>query len=220
MGAGYYESEHRAYGFELPPLAERMDRLEEALQICRAMFTEESPTFEGRYYRIEGALNYPRPVQPGGPPILVGGSGERRSLRLVAQYADMCNLLYGDLHSTRHKLGVLERHCAAVGRDPGEILKTRHSIVMIAQHRSEVEIRLADMMARMAQANPGFDPDAARRGLIVGDVDSVVEQVGAYLDAGLDGLTVILRDAHDLEPVTVVGEALTKAFGAHRLVKQ
>jgi alkanesulfonate monooxygenase SsuD/methylene tetrahydromethanopterin reductase-like flavin-dependent oxidoreductase (luciferase family) len=145
-----------------PADGQAMDRLEEALQVCRAMFTEESPTFQGRYYRIEGALNYPRPVQPGGPPILVAGSGERRSLRLVAQYADMCNLLYGDLHTTRHKLGVLEKHCAAVGRDPREIIKTRHSIVMLAQNRSEVEIQLAGMMERMAKANPGFDPEAAR----------------------------------------------------------
>jgi F420-dependent oxidoreductase-like protein len=218
IGAGYYEAEHRAYGFDLPPVAERMDRLEEALQVCRAMFTEEAPTFEGRYYRIEGAINMPRPVQPGGPPILVGGSGERRTLRLAAQYADICNFLPGDLATTRHKLGVLEQHCAAVGRDPGQILKTQHSPVMIAQSRAEAETRLAGMMAGMAKAHPGFDPEAARRSLVVGDVDGVVEQVGAYLDAGLDGLTIVIRDAHDLEPVTLVGEALTRAFGPRQPV--
>ena len=216
IGAGYYEPEHRAYGFDLPPIAERMDRLGEALQICRSMFTEEAPSFEGRYYRIEGALNYPRPVQPGGPPILVGGSGERRTLRLVAQYADMCNLILGDLATTRHKLGVLADHCARVGRDPGRILKTRNSPVLIARSRAEAEARLAGMLAGMATALPGFDSEAARRGLIVGDVNSVVEQVGAYLDAGLDGLILAIRDLHDPEPVALIGEALTKAFGAHR----
>ena len=218
IGAGYYEAEHRAYGFDLPPIAERMDRLGEALQICRSMFTEEAPSFEGRYYRIERALNYPRPVQPGGPPILVGGSGERRTLRLVARYADMCNLILGDLATTRHKLGVLAQHCAAVGRDPGQILKTRNSPVMLAQSRTEAEARLAGMLAGMAKAHPGFDPEAARRGLIVGDVDGVVEQVGAYLEAGLDGLTLAIRDLHDPEQVALIGEALTKAFGTHQPV--
>jgi F420-dependent oxidoreductase-like protein len=213
IGAGYYEPDHRAYGFDLPPVAERMDRLEEALKICRAMFGEEAPSFQGRYYRIEGALNNPRPVQPGGPPILVGGNGERRTLRLVAEYADMCNFLGVDLPAIRHKLGVLAGHCAAVGRDPGEIVKTRHSPVMLARSRAEAEGRLAGLLAGMAKARPDFDPEMARRGLIVGDVDGVVEQVGAYLDAGLDGLTVIIREAHELEPVARVGEALSRAFG-------
>src|SRR5205085_567284 len=116
---------------------------------------------------------------------------------------------------TRHKLEVLEQHCAAVGRDPTQILKTRHSPVMIGQSRPEVEARLAGMLAGMAKARPDFDPEAARRGLIVGDVDDVVEQVGMYLEAGLDGLTIILRESHQLEPVARVGEALAKAFGAH-----
>src|SRR5207237_4629205 len=86
IGAAWYDVEHEGLGVDFPPVGERMDRLEEALRICRAMFTEERPTFEGRYYRIEEARNLPRPVQEGGPPIMVGGGGEKRTLRLVAQY--------------------------------------------------------------------------------------------------------------------------------------
>src|SRR5438445_5174452 len=119
IGAAWNEDEHRGYGYEFPPVGERLSRLEEALQICRAMFREESPSFDGRYYRIRGATNVPRPVQRGGPPILVGGGGERRTLRLVARYADACNIS-GDAQAIRHKVAVLERHCAELERDCSE----------------------------------------------------------------------------------------------------
>ena len=92
IGAAWHDVEHDALGFDFPPVKERMDRLEEAVQICRAMFREETPTFEGRYYSIDDARNVPRPIQAGGPPIMIGGGGEKRTLRLVAQYADMCNV--------------------------------------------------------------------------------------------------------------------------------
>jgi F420-dependent oxidoreductase-like protein len=124
IGAAWYDVEHEGLGFEFPPVKERFERLEEALQICRAMFTEDRPTFEGRHSRISEARNLPRPVRPGGPPIMVGGSGEKRTLRLVAQYADLCNL-FGDPTTISHKLEVLHRHCADVGRDPAEITTTR-----------------------------------------------------------------------------------------------
>ena len=108
IGAAWNQDEHAGYGFAFPPVAERMERLEEALQICRAMFSEEAPSFAGRHYAIAGALNLPRPIRPGGIPILVGGGGERKTLRLVAMYADACNL-FGDVATIRHKLEALNR---------------------------------------------------------------------------------------------------------------
>jgi F420-dependent oxidoreductase-like protein len=122
LGAAWNEDEHAGYGFDFPGAGERLDRLEEALQICRAMFTGTAPSFEGRHYRINEVLNNPKPIR-GRIPVLVGGGGEKRTLRLVAQYADACNL-FGDPGQVRHKLDVLDRHCADVGRDPAEITKT------------------------------------------------------------------------------------------------
>src|SRR5436190_23649748 len=120
IGAAWYEEEHVGLGFDFPPVRERMDRLEEALQVLQAMFTEAAPSFDGAYYRLDGAKNVPRPVRPGGPPILVGGDGEKRTLRLVAEYADFCNI-HGGPDYVRHKLDVLRNHCRDVGRDYDEL---------------------------------------------------------------------------------------------------
>jgi F420-dependent oxidoreductase-like protein len=122
IGAAWNDDEHAGYGYDFPPARERLDRLEEALQIARAMFIETAPSFTGQHYRINEVLNNPKPIR-GHIPILIGGSGEKRTLRLVAQYGDACNL-FGDPDTVRHKLEVLERHCADVGRDPAEITKT------------------------------------------------------------------------------------------------
>src|SRR5205085_7759805 len=123
-GAAWFEKEHDGYGVPFPPARERLDRLEEAVQICRAMFTEDKASFEGRYYRVHDAINHPRPVRAGGIPILVGGGGERRTLQIVARHADACNI-FGSPTEVAHKLEVLEHHCDAAGRDPAEITKTR-----------------------------------------------------------------------------------------------
>ena len=122
LGAAWNDDEHAGYGYDFPPAGERLDRLEEALQICRAMFTEPAPSFEGRHYRVQSVLNNPKPIR-GRIPVLIGGGGEKRTLRLVARYGDACNL-FGDPDAVRHKLDVLERHCADVDRDPAEITKT------------------------------------------------------------------------------------------------
>jgi F420-dependent oxidoreductase-like protein len=208
IGAAWNDEEHAGYGFAYPPIGERLDRLEEALQICRAMFTQEAPSFSGRHYTLTQALNFPRPIRPGGIPILVGGGGERRTLALVAKYADACNI-FGDLPTVAHKLEVLERHCEAVGRDPATITKTRLGGLAIAESAQD-----ADRKGREMARARGMDEERYAGYVIAGDPDGVCEQVGAYLDAGLDGLIFNMHDAQDLEPVRLAGETLTKAFGA------
>ena len=125
------------YGFPFPPIRERMDRLEEALAIIKAMFTEERPTFHGTYYRIERAFNVPRPVQPGGPKILVGGGGEQRTLRIAAKYADMTHWFALGLDALKHKTEVLERYCEEIGRDPSTIERTAGAPVIVTETEAE-----------------------------------------------------------------------------------
>jgi F420-dependent oxidoreductase-like protein len=119
LGAAWFEREHRLYGWEFPPVRERLDRLEDALQLLPLMWGPGSPRFEGKTIVVEEATCYPRPLQER-VPLLVGGSGEKRTLKLVARYADACNFV-GDAERVRHKLTVLRSHCEAVGRDPASI---------------------------------------------------------------------------------------------------
>ena len=207
IGAAWYEDEHRAYGFAFPPLAERFDRLREALEIIRAMFTEESATFAGEHYRVEGVLNNPRPLR-GDIPILVGGSGERKTLRLVAQYADGCNIM-GDPGRARHLLGVLREHCDAVGRDPDEITKTRLGTLAIARTHEEAERLLAAWPDR---AN--LPEESLRMVLTLGDTDEVGEKVRELVDAGVEAFIFHLPNPYDLDAVGLAGETLTRAVVA------
>jgi F420-dependent oxidoreductase-like protein len=207
IGGAWNDDEHAGYGFEMPSIGKRLDRLEEALQICRAMFTQAEPSFSGAYYRIDAALNVPRPLRPAGIPILVGGSGEKRTLALVAKYADACNV-FGDVETVRHKLAVLDSHCEAIGRDPATITKTRLGGLVIAASSEE-----AARKGRAMAAARGMDEERYRGYAVEGDPDSVCEQVAAYLDAGLDGMIFNMHDAQDLEPVALAGQTLTRAFG-------
>ncbi len=125
IGAAWNEEEHRGLGVPFPPTAERFERLEEALQIAHQMWSGDDRPFDGRHYRLERPLNSPRSVQKPHPPILIGGSGERKTLRLVAQYGDACNLYVPmGRDQVRHKLEVLREHCREVGRPYEQIEKT------------------------------------------------------------------------------------------------
>jgi len=124
IGAAWYEREHLAYGVPFPPVSERFERLEETLQICHQMWSDDDGPYEGTYYRLAETICSPRPVSSPHPPVLIGGSGEKKTLRLVARYADACNLFATEPTEVAHKLEVLERHCADEDRDPATIQKT------------------------------------------------------------------------------------------------
>ena len=176
IGAAWYDVEHEGLGFDFPPAGERLDRLEEALQICRAMFTEETPSFVGTYYRIHEARNLPRPVQPGGPPILVGGGGERRTLQLVARYADMTNI-FGDAATVAHKVDVLRGHCTAIGRDPAEVTVSRLSTLVLTASVEET-VATKDFLRQVVGEEP--------TGSDVGTPDELVARVEELADAGVE----------------------------------
>src|SRR3989441_10925015 len=123
IGAGWYEHEYRAYGYPFPDGPERLRQLREALQVIHAMWEQEEATFEGQYYHVRGAINQPKGVQKPHIPILIGGSGEKVTLKLVAQYGDACNLS-GDLETIKRKFAVLKDHCGTVGHDYESIHRT------------------------------------------------------------------------------------------------
>jgi F420-dependent oxidoreductase-like protein len=204
IGAAWYDVEHEGLGVDYPPVGERMDRLEEAVQICRLMFTEERPSFEGRYYRIKEARNIPRPVQAGGPKIMIGGSGPKRTLRAVAKYADMCNV-FGGPDTLRKNINILQGHCADVGRDPAEIKVTRLGSLFLARSADEADELRKSVAGAMGE-------EWAREAATFGDADSVGEQVQALVDAGADELIFNLPLANGPDEVTTAGEVLKKAL--------
>ena len=210
IGAAWNEDESRAYGFEFPPIGERMNRLEEALRICRAMLDAPTAEVEGRYYRVAGAHNVPRPVRDR-VPILVGGGGERRTLRLVARHADMCNIL-GDPATLRHKLEVLGEHCAAEGRDIGEIVKTAHAgTVVIDETDAGVRRRLEAFAASAPPLLRGLGVDDLSQRLVAGTPDRVTERLRELLEAGADGLTMRVANVEDLGPIELAAAAALEA---------
>jgi F420-dependent oxidoreductase-like protein len=204
IGAAWFEAEHQAYGFRFPPLKERFEHLEDTLRIARAMFTQERPTVEGTHHRVDGVLNNPRPLR-GDIPILIGGSGERKTLRLVAQYGDGCNL-FGDVERVRHLLGVLDRHCEDVGRDPSEITRTRMAGVLIAATNEAAEKK------KQAAAAAGVAQERLDT-MLLGEPDAVAEAAAAYKEAGIQGMTVTLPDTWDLETIALTGKTLSAVFG-------
>ena len=177
IGAAWNEDEHAGYGFEYPPIGRRMDRLEEAVQIARLMFTEERPSFEGRFYKIDRALNVPRPLQKGGPKILIGGGGEKRTLRILAQHGDMGHWFGGPVEELKRKRAVFEEHCAAVGRNPSEVT------ILLG-----VGLVLTDD-DRQAKAIMDSLPPERRAMVRAARFDQAAEILQPYLDAGFGGFT-------------------------------
>ena len=124
IGAAWNEDESRGLGLPFPPTAERFERLEEAIRICLQMWSDDDGSFDGKHYHLARTLNSPQPLTRPRPPILIGGGGEKKTLRLVAQYADSCNIAFYNPDEAAHKLEVLRGHCADVGRNYDEIEKT------------------------------------------------------------------------------------------------
>lgn len=202
IGAAWHDTEHVAFGVDFPSAGERLDRLEEALQICRAMFTEDAPSFTGKHYSVERVKNLPRPIRPDGIPIMVGGGGEQRTLRLVAQYADQCNVA-GDLDTVRHKLDVLRKHCDDVGRDFSEIRTTRLASLFLTDDADATEEHhrmLVDLAGEEFAAS-----------CTIGTDDQVVEEVAVMVEAGIQEPIFNLPFA-DAATIRRAGELLSKTF--------
>lgn len=197
LGAAWHEPEFTAYGWPFPPLKERMEMLEEATQIVSLMLSRSPATFTGKHYSIKDAFNDPQPVQKPRPPIMIGGSGERVTLKLVAKYADFCNV-GGDPATVAQKYSVIRQHCAPVGRPFNEITRSNNIGILLAQNEAELQ--------RKKSKYHNF-------GDIQGTPEMLVDLLAEYAKAGSQYVTFYMADAEDIEPLLLLGEAVLPYVG-------
>ncbi len=206
IGCGWFEKEHLDLGFEFGTFGDRFEKLEEALQIIIPMLRSERVSFSGKHYRVQDAINSPAPISK--IPVMIGGQGEKKTLRMVAQYADESNLV-GDNAAIPRKLEVLAEHCERLGRDRSEITVTKLQMIAVAPTQEELD---ADFAA-IAETKGWTDAHiaAAKGALITGDPDTVGEILQDAVAAGLDGLTVDLPvNGHNPERIELLGEIANK----------
>ena len=201
IGAGWKEDEYIAYGYKFPSARVRIEQLEEAVQIIREMWTETKATFEGKYYRIRDAICSPRPKPI--PPIMIGGGGERLTLRVVARHADWWNLPNASRETFKHKLEVLESHCEEVGRNPEDIKKTLGNMVAIAETRGEAR--------RIAVESPFTQPGSLEN-FIIGDPDAVVKGIQGYVELGVEHFILRFLDFPETSGARLFAEKVIPEF--------
>jgi F420-dependent oxidoreductase-like protein len=204
IGAAWNEEEAAAYGIPFPSTSERFQRLEEAVQIIHKMWTEDRASFKGQFYQIQDAYCNPKPIQKPHPPILIGGSGERKTLKLVAKYADACNI-FGSPETVKKKLGILRDHCKAVGRNYDSIVKTKLGSVIIDNDSDALKQRLA-------QSFKGVPPERLNEFIMVGTPEEIHKKIEAFRDVGVDQMIVSFERGRELEGLKIFGEGVSKNF--------
>lgn len=214
IGAGWFELEHTAYGVEFGTFTDRFQKLEEALQIVIPMLRGERPTFTGARYAVVDAMNEPPPISR--IPVMIGGGGERKTLRMVAQYADESNLICAPADVAR-KLEALEAHCERLGRDRSEITVSWQRSACIAPTMDEAMAELADMFRRRGVDLESMSEESRARaigGFAVGDPDTVAAQFASELQLGVDGFTInAVANGHIPERVALLGETVSAVIG-------
>lgn len=206
IGAAWFETEHRMYGIPFPPVGERVSRLGEALEVIRRLWTEAEASFEGRFYRLDKARCEPKPVQRPHPPIMIGGGGEKRMLRLVARHADMWNW-FGPVDDFRRKIAILRDHCAAVGRDPAAIEITWAGAAKVLPAGGDRRAALETIAKAWGQT-----PDEVDGRSLVGTADRVAERVRAYADLGVRHLILSTVGGFDAESITRFAQEVAPRF--------
>jgi len=202
LGAGWYEQEYLAYGYDFPPIATRLAQLEEALQICKLMWGAETATFVGRHYRVQDAWCNPKPVQKPHPPIMIGGGGEKVLLRIAARHADRWNF-GGSVADFRRKIAILDAHCRAIGRDPSSIEKTWFGNILIEADEERLQQRLAKRAARGAGQMPQG---------IVGTPKKVIESIEEYSALGVTHFIAMFGRVENLGATELFAREVMPAF--------
>jgi F420-dependent oxidoreductase-like protein len=206
LGAGWMEEEYRAYGYPFPSIRVRLEQLEEALVVIKLLLSEQRASFQGKYYSVADAPNNPKPVQRPRPPILIGGAGEKRLLRIVAEHADIWNCPNNAALELERKLEVLERHCQAVGRDPREIEVSEQCIVVLGRNDDDVSAKL-----EAARATLGSIFDIERTALI-GTPERLITAIQARRQRGVTFFTMLFSDFNAPETLELFAEKVAPAF--------
>ena len=205
LGAAWYEDEHQQYGYDFPAIGVRMDMLDDACRIVHALWTQERATVEGKHFAVRDALCEPKPLQDP-MPLWIGGSGERRTLRIVAEHATGWNTFFGDLAEYQHKLDVLARHCADVGRDPAEIRKQ----VVLRAVLDDTEAGARDRLREQA-AIRGVDAEQYGEGMIVGTPEQCAERLTGHRDVGVGDFLVSGRPPADTRTIELFAREVAPA---------
>lgn len=201
IGAGWYEHEYWAYGYAFPDVPTRLRHLRDALRIIHAMWTQEEAVVAGNDHQVNGAINQPKGVQRPHIPLLIGGGGERVTLKLVAQYADACNLSYVDVTELAHKLSVLKKHCEEIGRDYESIRRTVLLMCAIAETEEEA-YALTQSLPFRRKIPLEKVPEQA----LVGTPNMIKQRIAAYEKAGAQEIILYLPDAKDLKSVRLFAQ--------------
>ena len=198
IGSGWYEHEYKAYGYPYPDAPERLRYLREAVQVIHAMWTQEEAVFEGQYYQVRGAINQPKGVQKPHIPLLIGGGGEKVTLKLVAQYGDACNV-NGDIETLKHKFAVIKQHCETVGRDYESIRRTASAICAIGETEEEA---LATIPAEMRRR---FGDRI--QGAMIGTPDTIRQRLAEYEAAGVHELLLTFANRTNLDSIQLFAKS-------------
>jgi F420-dependent oxidoreductase-like protein len=213
LGAAWNEMEHEQYGIAFPRLGVRMDMLDEACRIVRALWTEERATVEGSHFSVRDALCEPKPVrQP--MPLWIGGSGERRTLRIVAEHATGWNTFFGDVDAYRHLLDVLAGHCADVGRDPSEIRKQVVLRAILDDTEAGAQERLREAADRAGVSPEDLTGGMAGVGMVVGTPEQCAERLRAHRDLGVGDFLLSARPPADVRTIELFAREVAPALRA------
>lgn len=212
IGAGWYEHEYSGYGFQFPRSSVRIRMLEEAVQIIKSLWTDDVTSFEGKYYKLRRAYNYPKPVQKPHPPILIGGEGEKLTLRVVAKHADRWNGGEG-IENYRHKLEVLKEHCREVGRDFDDIEKTYISDIFVAESTEEAVSlfkRFKEHQGKLMKRRIKYDLKEQLKTHVIGSTEEALEKLRRISELGATYFTMYMPTATDRGLLKLLMEEVVK----------
>jgi alkanesulfonate monooxygenase SsuD/methylene tetrahydromethanopterin reductase-like flavin-dependent oxidoreductase (luciferase family) len=211
IGAGWHKAEYIAYGYEFPDARTRIRQLEEGVKIIRLMWTEEHPSFDGEYFSIRDANCEPRPIQKPHPPITVGGGGEKYTLKVVAKYADRCNLI-GSVKTCRQKLTALKTHCSTVGRNYDDIEKSLFSYIHIGRNEADLkkDMRRIYDMSRLSQPFEEWYKNERQR-VIAGTTEDCIERIKEFEQIGFTFFILRFYETPSVERIRQVHDQILQS---------